>query len=170
MDVRDNSNIISKSLMESSTRRHLLYSNSFYESASSSISSDQSIQKELSKGRKKTMNWKTLSLIAGLILTTSLTACSSTPATNNQVAPEASPAMSKDKAGDTMGKDKAGDAMGKDAMGKDKAGDAMSKDKAGGAMGKDKAGDAMSKDKATDAMGKDKAGDAMKQSPPSSKP
>ncbi|MEH2303631.1 MAG: hypothetical protein V7K49_03745, partial [Nostoc sp.] len=77
------------------------------------------------------MNWKILCLIAGLSLTTSLTACSGTPATNNQIAPEASPAMSKDKAGD--------------AMGKDKAGDAMSKDKAGGAMGKD-------------AMGKDKAG------------
>ncbi|MEH2283994.1 MAG: hypothetical protein V7K90_22160 [Nostoc sp.] len=76
------------------------------------------------------MNWKTLSLIAGLILTTSLTACSSSPASNNQIAPEASPAMSKDKAGDAMGKD----AMGKDAMGKDKAGDAMSKDKAGDAM------------------------------------
>lgn len=75
------------------------------------------------------MNWKTLFLIAGLILTTSLTACSGTPATNNQVAPEASPAMSKDKTGDAMSKDKAGDAMGKD--------------KAGGAMGKDKAGDAM---------------------------
>ncbi|WP_375475626.1 hypothetical protein [uncultured Nostoc sp.] len=71
------------------------------------------------------MNWKTLSLIAGLILTTSLTACSSSPASKNQIAPEASPAMSKDKAGDAMGKDKAGGAMGKDAMGKDKAGDAM---------------------------------------------
>ena len=103
------------------------------------------------------MNWKTLSLIAGLILTTSLTACSSNPASNNQIAPEATPAMSKDKAGD---------AMGKDAMGKDKAGDAMSKDKAGGAMGKD----AMGKDKAGDAMSKDKAGDAMKQSPASTKP
>ncbi|MHC5599954.1 MAG: hypothetical protein ACYTXC_29175 [Nostoc sp.] len=67
------------------------------------------------------MNWKTLSLIAGLILTTSLTACSSSPASNNQIAPEASPAMGKD----AMGKDKAGGAMGKDAMGKDKAGDAM---------------------------------------------
>ncbi|MEH1768572.1 hypothetical protein [Nostoc sp.] len=76
------------------------------------------------------MNWKILSLIAGLILTTSLTACSSSPASNNQISPNASPAMSKDKAGD---------AMGKDAMGKDKAGDAMGKD----AMGKDKAGDAM---------------------------
>ncbi|MBN3898282.1 MAG: hypothetical protein HWQ41_24305 [Nostoc sp. NOS(2021)] len=75
------------------------------------------------------MNWKTLSLIAGLILTTSLTACSSTPETNNQIAPEASPGMSKDKAGDAMSKDKAGD-----AMSKDKAGDAMSKDKAGDAM------------------------------------
>ncbi|MEH1852457.1 MAG: hypothetical protein V7L11_12400 [Nostoc sp.] len=99
------------------------------------------------------MNWKILSLIAGLILTTSLTACSSSPASNNQISPNASPAMSKDKAGD---------AMGKDAMGKDKAGDAMGKD----AMGKDKAGDAMGKD----AMGKDKAGDAMKQSPASTKP
>lgn len=99
------------------------------------------------------MNWKILCLIAGLSLTASLTACSSSPASNNQIAPEASPAMSKDKAGDAMGKD----AMGKDAMGKDKAGDAMSKDKAGGAMGKD-------------AMGKDKAGDAMKQSPASTKP
>ena len=113
------------------------------------------------------MNWKTLSLIAGLILTTSLTACSSSPASNNQIAPEASPAMSKDKAGDAMGKDamgkdKAGGAMGKDAMGKDKAGGAMGKD----AMGKDKAGGAMGKD----AMGKDKAGDAMKQAPSSTKP
>ncbi|MEH2276782.1 MAG: hypothetical protein V7K40_18825, partial [Nostoc sp.] len=74
------------------------------------------------------MNWKILCLIAGLSLTSSLTACSSTPATNNQIAPEASPAMGKDKAGDAMGKDKAGD-----AMGKDKAGDAMGKDKAGDA-------------------------------------
>ena len=90
------------------------------------------------------MNWKTLSLIAGLILTTSLTACSSSPASNNQIAPEASPAMSKDKGGDAMGKD----AMGKDAMGKDKVGDVMGKD----------------------AMGKDKAGDAMKESPASTKP
>ncbi|MEH1785507.1 hypothetical protein [Nostoc sp.] len=111
------------------------------------------------------MNWKTLSLIAGLILTTSLTACSSSPASNNQIAPEASPAMSKDKAGDAMGKDamgkdKAGDAMGKDAMGKDAMGkDAMGKD----AMGKDA-------DKAGGAMGKDKTGDAMKQSPASTKP
>lgn len=94
------------------------------------------------------MNWKILCLIAGLSLTASLTACSSSPASNNQIAPEASPAMSKDKAGD---------AMGKDAMGKDKAGGAMGKD----AMGKDKAGDAMSKDK---------AGGAMKQSPASTKP
>jgi pentapeptide MXKDX repeat protein len=142
LDVRDNSNIRINSL----------------------IYSDQSIQKELSKGRNKTMNWKTLSLIAGLILTTSLTACSSSPASNNQIAPEASPAMSKDKAGDAMGKDAMGkDAMGKDAMGKD----AMGKDKAGGAMGKDAMGkDAMGKD----AMGKDKAGDAMKQSPASTKP
>ncbi|WP_298912431.1 hypothetical protein [uncultured Nostoc sp.] len=161
MDVRDNSNISNKSLMESSIRRHLLYPNSLYESACSLISSDQSIQKELSKGRKKTMNWKILCLIAGLSLTTSLTACSSTPATNNQVAPEASPAMSKDKAGDAMCKYKACD-----AMGKYKAGGAIGKD----AMCKDKAGDAMSKDKAGDAMGKDKAGDAMKQSPASTKP
>ncbi|MEH2263339.1 hypothetical protein [Nostoc sp.] len=104
------------------------------------------------------MNWKIICLIAGLSLTASLTACSSSPASNNQIAPEASPAMSKDKAGDAMGKD----AMGKDAMGKD----AMSKDKAGGAMGKD----AMGKDKAGDAMSKDKAGDAMKQPPTSTKP
>jgi pentapeptide MXKDX repeat protein len=109
------------------------------------------------------MNWKILCLIAGLSLTISLTGCSSSPASNNQIAPEASPAMSKDKAGDAMGKDAMGkDAMGKDAMGKHKAGDAMSKD----AMGKEKAGDAMGKD----AMGKHKAGDAMKQSPASTKP
>jgi len=105
------------------------------------------------QGRKKTMNWKALCLIAGLSLTTSLTACSSSPASNNQVVPDASPAMSKDKAGDAMSNDK---------MGIDKAGDAMSNDK----MGKDKAGDAMSNDK----MGKDKAGGAMKSSPDSSKP
>ncbi len=99
--------------MESFTRKYLLYANSFYEYACSLVCSE-SIQKELSKGRKKTMNWKILCLIAGLSLTTSLTACSSSPASNNQVAPEASPAMSKDKAGDAMSKDKAGGAMGKD--------------------------------------------------------
>ena len=71
------------------------------------------------------MNWKILCLIAGLSLTTSLTACSKSPASNNQITPEASPAMSKDKTGD---------AMGKDAMGKDKTGDAMSKGKTGDAM------------------------------------
>jgi hypothetical protein len=77
------------------------------------------------------MNSKILCLIAGLALTASLTACSGTSGSNNQIAPEASPAMSKDKAGDAMSKDKAGD-----AMSKDKAGDAMSKDKAGDAMKK----------------------------------
>ncbi|MBW4671489.1 MAG: hypothetical protein KME60_29715 [Cyanomargarita calcarea GSE-NOS-MK-12-04C] len=67
------------------------------------------------------MNPKILCLIAGLTLSASLTACSGNPASNNQIAPEASPAMG----GDAMGKDKAGDAMGGGAMGKDKAGDAM---------------------------------------------
>ncbi len=62
------------------------------------------------------MNSKILCLIAGLIFAASLTACSNSPASNNQTAPETSPAMSKDKAGD---------AMSGDAMGKDKAGDAM---------------------------------------------
>jgi ABC-type uncharacterized transport system auxiliary subunit len=57
------------------------------------------------------MNSKILCLIAGLALTASLSACSGTKATNNQISPETSPAMSKDKAGDAMGKDKAGDAM-----------------------------------------------------------
>ena len=75
------------------------------------------------------MSSKILCLIAGLTLSASLTACSGNPASNNQIAPEASPAMSKDKAGDAMSKDKAGD-----AMSKDKAGDAMSKEKAGDAM------------------------------------
>jgi len=108
------------------------------------------------------MNWKALCLIAGLGLTTSLTACSSSPASNNQIVPEASPAMSKDKAGsamsnDKMSKDKAGSAMSNDKMSKDKAGSAMSNDK-------------MSKDKAGSAMSNDKTGDAMKQSPDPSKP
>ncbi|MEH2067313.1 MAG: hypothetical protein V7K47_03940 [Nostoc sp.] len=99
------------------------------------------------------MNWKALCLIASLGLTISLTACSSSPASNNQISPDASPAMSKDKAGD---------AMSHDNMGKDKAGGAMSHDN----MSKDKAGDAMSHDN----MSKDKAGDAMKQSPAPSNP
>jgi pentapeptide MXKDX repeat protein len=72
------------------------------------------------------MNWKIVSLIAGLTLTASLAACSGNPAQTNQTSPTASPsadAMKKD--GDAMKKD--GDAMKKDgdAM---KSGDAMKKD------------------------------------------
>ncbi len=74
------------------------------------------------------MNSKILCLIAGLTLSASLTACSSNPASNNQVAPDAAN-TSTTQPGDAMSKDKAGD-----AMSKDHAGDAMSKDHPGGAM------------------------------------
>lgn len=71
------------------------------------------------------MNWKLITLAAGLILTTSLTACSTKPENStNQVSPSpAGDAMSA-PSGDAMKKD--GDAMKNgDAMKKD--GDAMKK-------------------------------------------
>jgi hypothetical protein len=67
------------------------------------------------------MNSKALCLIAGLVLSTSLVACSNAPENTATPDASASPAMTKDK-GDAMTKDKG------DAMTKDK-GDAMTKDK-----------------------------------------
>jgi hypothetical protein len=104
------------------------------------------------------MNKITLVAITGLILSTSLVACSSNPAAPDAMKQD-SDAMKKDggamkKDSDAMKKD--GGAMKKDDDAMKKDGDAMKKD--GGAMKKD--GDAMKKD-----------GDAMKQSPsPTSKP
>ena len=111
------------------------------------------------------MNYKTVGLIAGLILTASLAACSSKPASTNQVAP-ASPTAETTTPGDAM----SGDAMKKDGDAMKKSGDAMSGDAmSGDAMKKDgdamqKSGDAMS----GDAMKKD--GDAMQKSPSPAKP
>jgi pentapeptide MXKDX repeat protein len=91
----------------------------------------------------KTMDWKVLVVIAGLMLSVNLTACST-----SEKAP--ADAMKGDAMkGDSMKKD--GDAMKGDAMKKD--GDAMK----GDAMKKD--GDAMK----GDSMKKD--GDAMQKSP-----
>ena len=86
------------------------------------------------------MNWKVLCLIAGLTLTASLSACSATPDSKNEVNPGGSPAAESTTPGGAMQKD---DAMKKDggAMKKD---DAMKKD--GGAMKKD---DAMKNDSKT---------------------
>jgi pentapeptide MXKDX repeat protein len=83
------------------------------------------------------VNWKILAIVAGLILSTSLTACStsSTP-----------PAADSTKQGDAM----KGDAMKGDAMKSDGKGDAMK-------------GDAMKGDGKGDAMkGGAMKGDAMK--------
>ncbi|MCL1465369.1 hypothetical protein [Argonema galeatum] len=76
------------------------------------------------------MNWKMLSLAAGLVLATSLTACSNKSATENQVSPTAVPA-SNSKPADAMKKDdatKPADAMKKDDA--TKPADAMKKDDA----------------------------------------
>ena len=111
------------------------------------------------------MNYKTVGLIAGLILTASLAACSSKPASTNQVAP-ASPTAETTTPGNAM----SGDAMKKEGDAMQKSGDAMSGDAmSGDAMKKEgdamqKSGDAMS----GDAMKKD--GDAMQQSPSPAKP
>ena len=56
------------------------------------------------------MNSKILCLIAGLTLSASLTACSSNPASNNQVAPDAG-VSSTTQPGDAMSKDHPGGAM-----------------------------------------------------------
>ena len=118
------------------------------------------------------MNYKTVGLIAGLILTASLAACSSKPASTNQVAP-ASPTAETTTPGNAM----SGDAMKKDGDAMQKSGDAMSGDAmSGDAMKKE--GDAMKKDgdamqKSGDAMSGDamkKDGDAMQQSPSPAKP
>jgi pentapeptide MXKDX repeat protein len=72
----------------------------------------------------KAMNWKVLVVIAGLILSANLTACS----TSEKVPPDAMKGDSMKKDGDTMKGDsmkKDGDAMKGDSMKKD--GDAMQK-------------------------------------------
>jgi hypothetical protein len=101
------------------------------------------------------MNWKVLCVIAGLALTTTLSACSnsSTP----EATTDSSPAAEVSPAGGTA-TEKSDTTKTDDAMKKDdttKTGDAMKKDdttKTGDAMKKDdttKTGDAMKKDDAT---------------------